>query len=347
MATDGMVANRAAPSLMQWAEAFADRIRHVPGVVWRRLCIALLALWLVFSLARLFWLIMPEPTVAEPPLQLPSNISFTNQPDNAGSGVDIAALKSQNLFGDASAMVVEPAPVATGIEDEAVNTRLRLDLKGVNPSDVESASTAIIADGPRQKVYHIGDELEINPRGVKLMKILSDRVIFDNQGNIEALWLYEADDPAAPRVANNRRATPISVPSRAAAVNSEFIGRGPPPEDISTVDDLVDAIRPEEGQLVPNAQQVKAITDVIKVQMHREGGQFIGYKIRPGRNRELFEELGLQPNDVVVAVNNVTLDDTQKAMEMYRSLGQETSATLEVLRDGASITIPISLDDNN
>lgn len=332
-------------SLGQSGDQMLARLRQVPTVFWRRLCIVLLAIWLTFSLAQLFWLLMPSPDVPEPSNQIPQNAVVSQTGESATTSVDIAALKSYALFGNnltPDNLASEPA-APSDIEDRAADTRLRLTLHGAMPSSDNAASAALIGDGPKQKFYVVGDELEVNPRGVKLAKVLNDRVILDNNGNYETLWLRLETEGTSTAQRRPSYQAPAVQPGRVPyepADNGEG-GQGP-----NSSDELVQAVRPEEGQAAPTAQQVKTITDVFNVSMYREGGQFIGYRIRPKGNRELFDQLGLQANDVVTAVNNVSLDDTNKAMQVYRSLAQESQATLEILRDGSTVTVDIALNQN-
>lgn len=346
MAVNGLVENMG-DGLLQRGFDIGVRLRQIPARVWRQLLIGLLTLWLVYSLSQLFWLLMPEPDIATPSLATPSNISFTQSPDNGQSAVDIATIKKLMLFGDASAVPVEAPVAASGIEDSAVATNLQIDLVHTTVGNPESKSFAVVAHRGTQKAYHIGEQLDISPSGVKLAKVLTDRIILDNRGTYESKFLFGESGVsvgnragAARTVARNRPAPPMRVEDPVQDYAPEAT------QDMNSVEQLVEAVAPEEGQIGPTDQQVKAITDVVKVQMHRENGEFIGFKIRPGRNRELFESLGLQPNDVVVAVNGTRLTDTQSAMEEYRSLGKSTQATLDILREGYSQTVTINLDSN-
>ncbi|MEX1031849.1 MAG: type II secretion system protein GspC [Cellvibrionaceae bacterium] len=334
MATNGVVAGGMAQNTLQRLEHILGRVRQVPLHVWRWLCLAVLALWLCYSFSQLFWLLMPQPDIPAPPLGVPANTAFANQPAmESGSGIDIETLKNLSLFGeggaDAAPVVVQPA----GIEQEAVETSLRLVLHGAVPSSTPQFATAIIGDGGKQAGFNPGEELDIGPRGVKLAKVMEDRVILDNNGRYETLWLYDKEGAARVPQRNTRTAQrPIQTQPAPAIPSGD------------RADEFVGALLPGEDQQQPTEEQVRMVTDVLNVSMHREGGQLIGFRIRPKGDRELFEQLGLQPDDVVTAVNNVGLDDTSRAMEVYRSLGQESRATLEILRDGTTITVDLALD---
>lgn len=343
MATNGVVAGGIAQNTLYRLERIVGKFRQIPIHVWRRVCLAVLVLWLCYSFSQLFWLLMPAPDIPAPPLSLPSNTAFAEQPtSSAGASVDIEALKNLSLFGEGA---TEEAPVVTklsGIEQEAVETSLRLVLHGAVPSSDQQQAKAIIGDGGKQAGFKPGEELSIGPRGVKLAKVMPDRIILDNNGRYETLWLYDKQNSSGAD-SQRRSASTGQAPTRR-PVQTRAESARVDPESAGSARDLVNAVMPEGDQQHPTDEQVRMVTDVLNVSMYREGGQLVGFRIRPKGDRALFDQLGLQPNDVVTAVNNIGLDDTSRAMEVYRSLGQESRATLEILRDGTTISVDVALD---
>lgn len=87
-----------------------------------------------------------------------------------------------------------------------------------------------------------------------------------------------------------------------------------------------------------------SINDVIRFSVYREDGKMLGYRVRPGRERELFDQVGLKMNDIVTSVNGIRVDDPKQIRMVYQSLKTATSAQLEVMRDGETSIINISLD---
>jgi general secretion pathway protein C len=349
MAASGIVAGGIAQHALQRLEHIVGKVRQVPFHVWRRVCLAVFALWLCYSFSLLFWLLMPVPVIPEPPLALPTNTKFAEQLGSvAGSHVDIDALKDLSLFGEGVVEAVPVVPKLPGIEQEAVETSLRLVLHGAVPSNDPQEAKAIIGDSGKQAGFKPGEELSIGPRGVKLAKVMMDRVILDNNGRYETLWLYDKQRPAT---TSQRNARTVSGPVRRAVQAQPATPpvKGIPAqtaalEEADDAQGFIGAVKPKDGQSLPTEEQVRMVTDILNVSMYREGGQLIGFRIRPKGDNELFERLGLQPNDVVTAVNNIGLDNTSRAMEVYRSLGQESRATLEILRNGTTVTVDVALD---
>jgi general secretion pathway protein C len=333
--------------LLQQAGAL---VRQVPAHTWRLLAILLLVIWLSHSLARLFWLLIPVPEL--PAAAVSANALVPDRAPAGGRVVDIDNLKSREIFGRVDAAAVDEIaqqadqPAQPMIEDQAVDTQLRLELRGVIGSSEEGSARAIIADGSRQAIYSSGDTL---PGGsdVSLAKVLERRVILNNSGRYESLWLYPSN-PDARRAPVQRSVDPEPVAASRSWEGDEEMVYDTPVEEIT--DDVNAAF--EEGQAevieVPAEQAAAAagqtLSDVVSMSIHREGGQIVGYRIRPGRNSELFHSLGLMADDVVTAVNGTPLDSPGKVMEIYKNMGDANSASLEIRRGGETLSIEIVLD---
>ena len=59
-----------------------------------------------------------------------------------------------------------------------------------------------------------------------------------------------------------------------------------------------------------------------------------GYRVYPGRNRQQFARLGLQPGDLVMSINGTPLDDPQRGMEIFRSISSADQVRVTVERNG-------------
>lgn len=303
-------------------------LNQIPLQRWQWLAMLLLVIGLSHSLARLLWLVVPTPEI--PPASVSLLAAEIEVTSTAADAVDIAQLKSLTPFGNlAEAPPVEQTQVASDIEANT-DTQLNLVLRGVIGSSTETAARAIIVAGDKADVYAVGDTL---PEGnnVTLAKVLDIRVIINNNGNFESLWMYK-DDPNAPKLTTGVYAPP------AAAVNRQ---QGSLTADNNPVYDSPSSTNPS-GE--PSMAEVnKTLADVVAMSIYREGGQVVGYKIRPGRNAAAFDSLGLQTDDIVTAVNGVPLSTPGKIMEIYKSMGSATSANLEIRRGGSTVNLDVML----
>jgi general secretion pathway protein C len=210
--------------------------------------------------------------------------------------VDLAAIVNAHLFGVAR---------DTGDPSDAPATTANLTLAGTLAGREPEHGWAIIgASGQSARVYATGAAL---PGGSKLFAVYMDRVILDRNGARESLLLPRLSVGGAgsplPRVAGNSPAT---------AANAS----------------LADNVR---QLLVQNPQ---AGAELLRPQPVFSGGALRGYRVYPGRNRAQFANLGLQPGDLVMAVNGAALDDPNRGLEILRGVGQGSAVTLTVERGG-------------
>jgi general secretion pathway protein C len=216
--------------------------------------------------------------------------------------VDLPAIVNAHLFGIAPDSGDPSAAPAT-----TANLALTGTLAGREP---EHGWAIIGASGQSARVYATGTSL---PGGAKLFAVYPDRVILDRNGARESLMLPRLAGGAggyAPRAA--------SLPSAAGTDRS-----------------LADSVR---QLLVQNPQ---AGGDLLRPQPVFSGGSLRGYRVYPGRNRAQFARLGLQPGDLVLAVNGAALDDPNRGLEILRGVGQGSAVTLSVERGGQQQQITI------
>ncbi len=303
-------------------QELAGQVRRLPLAFWRNVVIVLALMWACNSLARMVWLVFSPPMLPTPPVVAVQEVQEASLA--SGYSVDLAALQSLQTFGDgveeAVEAPVETAQVAPGIEDNAAKTSLNLDLVGIVASNDPAQSSAVIAQGSNQKIYQIEDKLPAG-NNVSLAKVLHDRVILNNNGKYESLWLYsEADFNVTYSYTNT------------ASNDDDEAEEDAEPETTR----IESKIKPED---VP-----KSISDVVRFSVHRENGQMVGFRIRPGKNRELFEQLGLEANDVVTSVNGIPIDNAQAIRDNYQQLKSATSADLEIRRGEETVYVNVSLD---
>lgn len=216
-----------------------------------------------------------------------------------------SAIVKHNLFGVAA---IE-TPSATQPVADAPDTQLNLELRGVLAYDPEASALAIISEGRGdERVYAIGDEL---PGSATLEEVLADHVILKRNGRLEKLRLPEDS-------------TPISV--------AASTGKG---ADVSqlTARQLRDNIVKDPMQF---ARKVRTIP-------HKENGKLVGYKLRARDYEAVLAQYGLQPNDIVTAVNGTALNNPKTSLRALRSLATASEINATILRNGIEMPIYVSL----
>jgi general secretion pathway protein C len=206
MSVDRSIISRFAmtQSSADWENAFAK----ISLGRWQFVVRLLLVISLSFSLARLFWLLLPQPAIPPAAVAIPT---VTNHAGGDGKLVDIAQLKALHVFGKAAEAPKQDNAAPAVIENQAVDTHLNLVLLGIVGSSDEKLARAIISTGDKQDVYSVGATLPVG-NGVTLSKVLDDRVIINNNGQYESLWLYQTD-PNAPSISRPVSAAPPPSPA--------------------------------------------------------------------------------------------------------------------------------------
>jgi len=191
---------------------------------------------------------------------------------------------------------------ATGDPGDAPATSANLTLAGTLAGrDPEQGWAIIGASGQTARVYATGASL---PGGTRLLAVYPDRVILERNGARESLVL--------PRLSGG---------------SGGMAGAYAPPAATPAAS-LADSVR----QLV--AENPAAANELLRPQPVFAGGSLRGYRVYPGRNRAQFASLGLQPGDLVTAVNGAALDDPNRGLEIIRGIGQGGAVMLTIDRNG-------------
>jgi general secretion pathway protein C len=79
----------------------------------------------------------------------------------------------------------------------------------------------------------------------------------------------------------------------------------------------------------------------------REAGRFVGFRLQPGREPGVLDELGLQPGDVVTTINGVQIDNPATGMKAMRELSDDQEISVTLLRDGEEISLNFRLPSSD
>jgi general secretion pathway protein C len=72
-------------------------------------------------------------------------------------------------------------------------------------------------------------------------------------------------------------------------------------------------------------------------------GKLRGFRAYPGRNRTIFGKLGLQPGDLVTAINGQPLDDPQHSQEVFNTIQSSNTVAVTVERAGQKQEITLNI----
>ncbi len=299
----------------------------------------LLVIALGISLAKLMWLVLaPAPSLSTNTISNPTNNpSDTPQTTKQNFGKTIADL---HLFGEIKKEPIAKTPPKV-IPKDTTPPPVKLDLKlhGIVAYKNKKGFALISSNGREQKVYGKGDEIE---DGVTISHLFPEKVIINNRGTTEELILPR-------KTAKKSGNTPQSLlPGNS---TNPRVKRGIPPSGLQDEDeeDLENNISPHNASNsnTPNLASVRAeilknpakLMDVATPSPATKDGKFIGFRLQPGNNRQIFRTMGLRANDIVTSVNGINLDSPSKGAMVLGELSQASSVSLVIQRGDEIITL--------
>lgn len=253
-----------------------------------------------YSLAALTWQVLTPPPALGLADRLPSKPLPTSQSRSNKPKYEIQIAKL-HLFGKTSKPQVQDIP-------DAPKTRLNLNLLGVLASDDENAMAIIASGGANERFYHLGDAI---PGGATLKAVYPDRVLLERNAQMETLPLPKSENTGVQ------------------------ISKAQPPA-VATYTGANNRLGSLRKQILKNPGQLGKL---VRAKPVMNQGRFTGYALSPTGNKKLFKELGLEPGDIVTAVNGITIDRPEKGLNALQNLVSASEVTITLLRGGNEFTL--------
>ena len=301
----------------------------------QRVLLVVFGLWAINSLVDVVVSFIPS----KEPQSVVASINPAPAVSNSSRSVetiDVSSILGADVFGPVAAneltgLVEQTAPSnpREGIENGARETRLALKLTGIVASTSDGLGSAMIEAKKQQGLYSVGDALPASGK-VTLAKILPKQVVIDNNGTYELITLFSDNGivgivktESKPDESSNERIETASVSTQA----------------VNTAKQQQLASRYRQ-QLYDDPQSLAGLVSISAVQ-GKEGLK--GYRLSPGRDAAQFTALGFKSGDIVTAVNGYTLSDPTNTVRLYQLMRDATDATFDIEREGAAVSINVSL----
>lgn len=267
------------------------------------------------TLARIVWVLWPSDAGSQSVVPAATASKKTTQP------LDLSVIYNNHLFGRAEVKTKTPeaAPI------DAPETRLNLTLTGIMAASGEEQSRALIKDGSgKQRPYGVGDDL---PGNARLSAIHSDRVILERAGRYETLRMEsKLKGPGKSETrSRTRRSAAAPLPGASQGISAEAAAK----------------ISEARSEILKDPTKA---SQYIRVQPVYNQGQLKGYRVYPGKDRQLFKDVGLRAGELLTSVNGIQLDDPTKALQMLTDFSSATDVTVTLERAGQSRTLNINLN---
>ena len=282
----------------------------------------LLVIALGISLAKLMWLVIT------PQQQL----VFKTQNNQVASLAKKEAtnygklIADQHIFGE---VVVKKAPVTPKKQPVKVvkpvvpKVKLNAKLHGIVAYKSQEGFALISNNNGRQKVYSKGDPLQ---EGVTISDILPTKVLVDNNGTVEELLLPVKLKTSKSKTGQNSSTRASNIPKYTSSLPT---GNTPPVNGKPDLNQFRQEILANPAKL----------TDIVRASPAIINGEFIGFRIRSGKNRKLFRQLNFRANDIITEVNGIVLDDANKGIQILAQLESASDLSIKVKRGNQEVFI--------
>lgn len=283
------------------------------------------SIWSLYLLAKLTWYTVELFLVGKPTVERPKVVIAAAAPKTTKA--DIRVVAQASIFGEKSKEVAQSKPKPIPVE-EVKKSSLNVKLRAVYVSENQKAANATLEIKPgQQEVLFIGDKFS---GGAELLEVHPNQIIISRNGSREAI-LMEEFAPSGSGIAS------YAPPSGASGGQKSS----------RKIDKRNDRTASRELQRLRSEFKTNpgSITKFITGTEHMVNGEFVGFKIRPGRNRRLFNRLGLKRDDVVTSINGTALSNMQAAMTMMGQIDSVEELSLTVQRGNEELTLQFTVKD--
>lgn len=221
-----------------------------------------------------------------------------------------------------------PAPVAAPVAQD-----LHLTLLGVSHLTKGGPYVVIENAQGQQSLYRVGDTI---PGAGRLVSVLKDSAIIERNGHRVALKLPTNELPGPvtmpgfpipriPRFGRRFRPRPLGLHPQAFNPNVTDLGGNRYAMSRATVSHSLQ-------NLSELFTQIRAIPDIVN-------GRTVGFTVSEIEPGSLFDQMGLEDDDVVTTVNGHRLNDPARAMQMLSTVRDQRSIQLRILREGRPLQL--------
>jgi len=185
----------------------------------------------------------------------------------------------------------------------------------------QALNSAIITDKKtnRETTYRVGDSME----DAQLLKIFNNKIVLlRSNGQQEVIYLRENDAKLDPAY------------SLIEGWNDVIQKRG------------VNEYKISPNEFTKRVLSLAAFIDLLDITTVYNNGISVGLRIGRAPNMSLGQALGLQDKDIIIAINDIPMDDTANRFELYKEIvaGSTDSITVKLIRDNHEIVITYKLE---
>ncbi len=254
---------------------------------------------------------------------------------------DRQVILSRNLF---NASILAPATLIAPVEEDLEATRLPLKLLATAAASDPELSVAVVEmlDSGTTKLVRIGDELGTN---APVLRIERRRIVLSENGAPRELVLEKpGGEPAVKRTSRRTRtgraarSSRSSRSSRSARRSVEPADRGRTSRIERLAEDRFSVQRSQIDEIVRNPSALFSQASITPE--YDDDGGMLGLKVRAIKPGSVFEQVGIENDDVIVEFNGVAIDGPEQMARVMKDLGSSDELNF-VLKGGRRLNFVV------
>lgn len=246
-----------------------------------------------------------------------------------------SVIMTRNIFGVTSSGSSSIPASPTGTSEELLETNLNLVLLGtiMNP---DAKSVAIIKNADNSKVqgYRGGEKIDIiTQERVKLVKVKNCKAVIERIGKPHETIKCKSlgDEVASVAKLKKQRNKRNNRANRSNKIDKEDAKENNEDEGINKIgENEYEISRQTLEEVLGDPTKIVQEARVIP---QKDGLRFFGI-----RSNSIFWKIGIKNGDTLHQINNVELNDVEKALGVFEELRGESDFTIEYTRAGQKYT---------
>ncbi len=232
---------------------------------------------------------------------------------------DRQVILSRNLF---NASILAPTTPIAPIDEDLEATRLPLKLRATAAASDPEVSVAVVEmlDSGSTKLVRIGDELGAN---APVLRIERRRIVLSENGAPRELVLEKPGGESEMRQTSRRTRTGRSARSSRSSRSSLSARRSMEPADRGLsgrierlAEDRFAVQRSQIDEVVRNPSALLSQASITPA--YDDDGSMLGLKVRAIKPGSVFEQVGMENDDVIVEFNGIAIDGPEQMARVMK-----------------------------
>ena len=221
------------------------------------------------------------------------------------------------LTGDASAVQIVKDQDVLQTKYSSIDIK-RIKVHGLLAVGEGKGAALLSVNNGAAKLYYIGDTVLGN---VKVYSVLVDRLLVEDLGKINALFLPK----------NDKLKKEMFLPAKNQNYNNTLDWRsGEVKKNFNKLRNMMIS-SPEE------------FLSKVSIKPQLEGGSISGYSIKLLKDKEIFESLGLRDGDLIRSINEYEIQDLLQDMDSLKEMLSQSSVNVVIERDGKEQEVTVNM----